>query len=29
MELYDFKFNDEIKNLIDFDLANFLFGIVP
>ena len=29
MELYDFKFSHEIKNLIDFDLANFLFGIVP
>ena len=29
MELYDFKFNGEIKNLIDFDLANLLSGIVP
>ena len=28
MKLYGFKFNDEIRNLIDFDLANFLFGIV-
>ena len=30
MEPYDLKFNDEIKNLIvDFDLANFLFDVVP
>ena len=30
MEPYDLKFNDEIKILIvDFDLANFLFDVVP
>ena len=30
MEPYDLKFNDEIKNLIvDFDLANLLFDVVP
>ena len=30
MEPYDLKFNDEIKNLIVyFDLANFLFDVVP
>ena len=30
MEPYDLKFNDEIKNrIVDFDLANFLFDVVP
>ena len=29
MQPYDFKFNDESKNLTDFDLADFFCGIVP